>query len=182
MIKPRLKNIHCPCRDNPIPQLVPLLTNPASKFEFPHVQTISLLEQFKTVDRSVDRRWQLFINQSIRVVVATIYQSVDPWLQLCINHSIGGGTYSSISRSVVATIYQSVDHWWQLFINQSIRDCNYLSVNRSLVATICINHSIKDDKHYQSFDRWWQLFNNQYISGWNYYQSVCHFLELFINQ
>ena len=31
------------------PQPVPLLTNPASKFEFPHVQTISLLEQFKTV-------------------------------------------------------------------------------------------------------------------------------------
>ena len=49
MIKPRLKNIHCPCRDNSISQPVPLLTNPASQFEFPHVQTISLLEQFKTV-------------------------------------------------------------------------------------------------------------------------------------
>ena len=39
-----LKNIHCPCRDNSIPQPVPLLTNPASKLELPHVQTIPLLE------------------------------------------------------------------------------------------------------------------------------------------
>ena len=49
MIKPRLKYIHCPCRDNSIPQPVPLLTNSASKLELPHVQTIPLLEQFKTV-------------------------------------------------------------------------------------------------------------------------------------
>ena len=49
MIKPHLKNIHCPCRDNSIPQPVPLLTNSASKLELPHVQTIPLLEQFKTV-------------------------------------------------------------------------------------------------------------------------------------
>ena len=49
MIKPRLKNIHCLCRDNSIPQPVPLLTNPASKLELPHVQTIPLLEQFETV-------------------------------------------------------------------------------------------------------------------------------------
>ena len=33
MIKPRLENIHCPCRDNSIPQPIPLLTNPASKFD-----------------------------------------------------------------------------------------------------------------------------------------------------
>ena len=46
--KPHLKNMHCPCRDNSIPQPVPLLINPASKLELPHVQTI-LLEQFKTV-------------------------------------------------------------------------------------------------------------------------------------
>ena len=49
MIKPRLKNIHCPCRDNSIPQPVALLTNFASKLELPHVQAIPLLEQFKTV-------------------------------------------------------------------------------------------------------------------------------------
>ena len=49
MIKPHLKNIHCPCRDNSIPQLVPLFTNCASKLKLPHVQMIPLLEQFKTV-------------------------------------------------------------------------------------------------------------------------------------
>ena len=49
MIKPRLEYIHCLCRDNSIPQPVPLITNLASKLELPHVQTIPLLEQFKTV-------------------------------------------------------------------------------------------------------------------------------------
>ena len=49
MIKPRLKNIHCPCRDNSIPQPVSLLTNPASKLKLPHVQKIPLIEQFKTI-------------------------------------------------------------------------------------------------------------------------------------
>ena len=34
---------------NLIPQLVPFLTNHASKLELPHVQTIPLLEQFTTV-------------------------------------------------------------------------------------------------------------------------------------
>ena len=41
MIKPCLKYIHCPCRDNSVPQPVPLLTNPASKLELPRIQTIT---------------------------------------------------------------------------------------------------------------------------------------------
>ena len=63
-------------------------------------------------------------------VVATINQSVDRWWQLFINQSIRGCNYLSISRSVVATMYQSFDRWWQLFINQSISGSNYLSISR----------------------------------------------------
>ena len=48
MIKPRLKNIHCPCRDISILFHFSHQTLPAN-LNFPHVQTIPLLEQFKTV-------------------------------------------------------------------------------------------------------------------------------------
>ena len=51
MIKPRLKNIHCPCRNNSIPQPFPFRTNPASKLELHHVQAIYLFLNSLKINR-----------------------------------------------------------------------------------------------------------------------------------
>ena len=98
MIKPRLKNIHCPCRDNSIPQPVPLLTNPASKLELPHVQAIPLLEQFKTVPPPSTISYHL--KKSIRVQILKTPQNLEDLNQVspqesCLKSSdIGcGGTF-----------------------------------------------------------------------------------------